>query len=78
MVVFFFLLFIGYKIASVACPKIAIQLTSVFDKNIKAILPNWNKVTKLDNTRVSMLPLTGFYIVLVLKCVGQGIWVGLS
>ncbi|PIK36868.1 hypothetical protein BSL78_26293 [Apostichopus japonicus] len=42
----------GYKIASVACPKVAIQVTALFDKDVKSILPHWNTITKLDNTRM--------------------------
>ena len=34
-------------------PKAAIKIGSWFNRDSKAILPSWNKVSKFDNTRVS-------------------------
>lgn len=42
----------GYGVPTVNCPYFALYLSSVFDKTIKMILPQINKVHKFDNKRM--------------------------
>ncbi|XP_071086097.1 uncharacterized protein [Haliotis cracherodii] len=42
----------GYNVPTMNCPYFALWMTSLFDKTIKMILPNVNKVYKFDNTRM--------------------------
>ena len=44
----------GYSVPTVNCPYFALWMSALFDKTIKMILPQVNKVHRFDNKRVSM------------------------